>query len=127
MRADIVWWDLSASGQTIETMRNYLRDESITAFSEVPGLRLKMWLSDPATNRWGAVLLWESEEASRQALPSRALELIGYPPAVAHNFDVEATTEGRFKTQRLSLQGLAFTETAERESSWKPTRKGGRT
>ncbi|CAM5633399.1 YdhR family protein [Streptomyces aurantiogriseus] len=117
MRADIVWWDLSASGQTIETMRDYLRDESVTAFSKVPGLRFKMWLSDPATNRWGAVLLWESEEASRQALPSRALELIGYPPVAAHGFDVEATTEGRYETQRLSLQGLAFTETAERESS----------
>lgn len=65
----------------------------------------------------GAVLLWESEEASRQALPSRALELIGYPPAVAHRFTVEATTEGRFTTQRPALQGLAFTETTERESS----------
>ncbi|MET9757636.1 hypothetical protein ABZ016_01040 [Streptomyces sp. NPDC006372] len=114
MRADIVWWDLSASGQTIETMRGYLRDESVTAFSKVPGLRFKMWFSDPATNRWGAVLLWESEEASRQALPSRALELIGYPPVAAHGFDVEATTEGLYETHRLSLQGLAFTETAER-------------
>lgn len=76
-----------------------------------------MWLSDPATNRWGAVLLWESEEASRQALPSRALELIGYPPAAAHEFDVEATAEGQYKTQRLALQGLAFTEAAERESN----------
>jgi hypothetical protein len=117
VRADIVFRDLSASGQTIETMRDYLRDESVTAFSTVPGLRFKMWLSDPATHRWGAVLLWESEEASRQALPSRALELIGYPPVVTQGFDVEATTEGRYATQRLSLQGLAFTETAARESS----------
>jgi hypothetical protein len=117
MRADIVWWDLSASGQTIESMRDYLRDESVAAFSDVPGLRFKMWLSDPTTNRWGAVLLWESEEASRQALPSRALQLIGYPPVAAHRFNVEATTEGRYETQRLSLQGLIFTETAERESS----------
>ncbi|MEU1318611.1 YdhR family protein [Streptomyces tibetensis] len=117
MRADIVWWDLSASGQTIETMRDYLRDESVTAFSKVPGLRFKMWLSDPATNRWGAVLLWESEAASRQELPSRALELIGYPPVAAHSFDVEATTEGRYETQQLSLRGIAFTETADSESS----------
>lgn len=116
MRADIVWWDLSSSGQTIESMREYLREESVAAFSEVPGLRFKMWLSDPDTNRWGAVLLWESTEASQQALPSRALELIGYPPQVAHGFDVEATTEGRYETQGLALQGLAFAEVTERES-----------
>lgn len=61
----------------------------------------------------GAVLLWESEEASRQPLPSRAIELIGYPPAVAHRFDVEATVEGRYETQQLSLLGLAFAVTAE--------------
>lgn len=53
MHAVIVWWDLSASEQTIESMRTYLREESVAAFSEVPGLRLKMWLSDTETNRWG--------------------------------------------------------------------------
>ncbi|NUV52342.1 YdhR family protein [Streptomyces coelicolor] len=98
-------------------MREYLREESIAAFSEVPGLRFKMWLSDPDTNRWGAVLLWESEGASQQALPSRALELIGYPPQVAHGFDVEATTEGRYETERLALQGPAVAETTQGKSS----------
>ncbi|MFG2024074.1 hypothetical protein [Streptomyces sp. NPDC048825] len=57
--------------------------------------------------------MWESDEASRQALPSRALELIGYPPAVAHGFEVEATTEGRYETEQLALQGLAFAEIAD--------------
>ncbi|WP_326691689.1 MULTISPECIES: hypothetical protein [unclassified Streptomyces] len=113
MRAVIVWWDLSASGQTIESMREYLRAESVASFSEVPGLRFKMWLSDPHTHRWGAVLLWESEEASRQALPSRALELIGYPPVVAYGFDVEATAEGRYETERLSPRGLAFSRATD--------------
>lgn len=108
MHAVIVWWDLSASGQTIESLRTYLREESVSAFSEVPGLRFKMWLSDADANRWGAVLLWESEEAAQQPLPSRALELIGYPAAVAHSFDVEATTEGHYETPQLSLRGLAF-------------------
>lgn len=113
MRADVVWWDLAASGQTIESMRRYLREESVAAFSEVPGLRLKVWISDPDANRWGAVLLWESREASRQALPSRALELIGHPPVVAHGFDVEATVEGRYETRQLALLGLAFAGTVE--------------
>jgi hypothetical protein len=112
LRADIVWWDLAASGQTIESMREYLRSESVSAFAEVPGLRFKIWISDPDANRWGAVLVWESADVSRQLLPSRALELIGYPPAVAHGFDVEATVEGRYEIEELSLRGLAFADAA---------------
>jgi hypothetical protein len=113
VRAVIVWWDLSASGRTIESLRTYLREESVPAFSEVPGLRFKMWVSDPDTNRWGAVLLWESREASEQPLPSRALELIGYPPTATHSFDVEATVEGRYETRQLAPRGLAFAGTTE--------------
>jgi hypothetical protein len=120
MRAYIVWWDLSGSGQTIESLREYLRQESVAAFSEVPGLRFKMWLSDAETGRWGAVLLWETEEASRQELPSRALELIGHPPVVAHGFDVEATTEGRYETQRLAPRGLAFAGTMDADAPREP-------
>ncbi|MEO3766278.1 hypothetical protein [Streptomyces sp. B5E4] len=110
MHAVIVWWDLADSGQTIESLRHYLREESVSAFADVPGLRFKMWLSDPDADRWGAVLLWESEEASRQQLPSRAVELIGYQPRVAHTCDVEATVEGRFEIEQLARRGLAFPE-----------------
>jgi hypothetical protein len=79
----------------IESLRGYLADESVAAFSQVPGLRFKMWISDAATSRWGAVLLFEpAETAARQALPSQAAELIGYRPAEAHMFDVEGTVEG---------------------------------
>ena len=66
MRTVIVWWDLSDSVQTIESLRTYLLDESVTAFAEVPGLRFKMWIADPQTNRWGAVLPWESAEAATE-------------------------------------------------------------
>jgi len=48
----IVWWELSQSVQTIESLRGYLAGESVAAFAEVPGLRLKIWISDPETNRW---------------------------------------------------------------------------
>jgi hypothetical protein len=34
--------------------RRYLRDESVDAFEDVPGLRSKAWISDEATERWGA-------------------------------------------------------------------------
>jgi hypothetical protein len=104
----IVWWDLAESAQTIESLRTYLLDESVTAFAGVPGLRFKMWIADPETDRWGAVLLWESAEAAAQPLPSRAAALIGYPPTQSHVFDVEATVEGRYEVAQLALRGLAF-------------------
>jgi Putative mono-oxygenase ydhR len=108
MRTVIVWWDLAESDQTIESLRTYLLDESVAAFAEVPGLRFKMWIADRETNRWGAVLLFESAEAAAQPLPSRAASLIGYPPAESHVFDVEATVEGRYEDEQLALRGLAF-------------------
>ncbi|MFI9051744.1 hypothetical protein [Streptomyces sp. NPDC053427] len=110
MHVVIAWWDLAESSQTIDSLRTYLRDESVTAFTDVPGLRLKTWISDRAANRWGAVLLWESREAAAQPLPGRAPELIGYPPAARFAFDVEATVEGRYTQEALAGLGLAFTQ-----------------
>ena len=58
--------DLADSKTTIEELRRYLRDESVDAFEDVPGLCFKAWISDEASERWGAVYLWESrEDASR--------------------------------------------------------------
>ncbi|CAM3170445.1 hypothetical protein [Stackebrandtia soli] len=110
MHVVILWWELAESDQTIGSLRRYLRDESVAAFAEVPGLRLKTWISDSDTDRWGAVLLWESREASLRPTPSRAAELIGYPPTTRHEFDVEATVEGRFESAQLALLGLAFAD-----------------
>ena len=72
-----VLWSLADSQTTIAELRRYLRDESVDAFEDVPGLRFKAWISDEVTDRWGAVYLWESAEAAQQDLPSRARELIG--------------------------------------------------
>jgi hypothetical protein len=104
----LVIWNLADSKTTIEELRRYLRDESVDAFSEVPGLRFKAWISDDATERWGGVYLWESAEAASQVLPSRARELIGKDPEIVEEFDVEATVEGRFELEGLSRLGLAF-------------------
>jgi Putative mono-oxygenase ydhR len=103
-----VLWSLADSKTTIEELRRYLRDESVDAFEEVPGLRFKAWISDETTERWGAIYLWESKEAARQVVPSRARELIGKDPDVGEEFDVEATVEGRFEIEDLSRLGLAF-------------------
>jgi hypothetical protein len=104
----LVLWNLADSKTTIEELRRYLRDESVDAFEDVPGLRFKAWISDKATERWGAVYLWESRQAAEQELPSRARELIGKEPDIGEEFDVEATIEGRFAMEELSRRGLAF-------------------
>jgi hypothetical protein len=104
----LVLWNLADSKTTIAELRRYLRDESVDAFQDVPGLRFKAWISDETTDRWGAVYLWESREAADQELPSRVRELIGKEPEVGEEFDVEATIEGRFDFAELSRQGLAF-------------------
>jgi Putative mono-oxygenase ydhR len=104
----LVLWNLADSKTTIGELRRYLREESVDQFADVPGLRFKAWISDEATERWGAVYLWESEEAARQEVPSRARELIGKDPDIGEDFDVEATIEGRFELEELSRLGLAF-------------------
>jgi hypothetical protein len=103
-----VLWNLADSQTTIEELRRYLRDESVDQFEDVPGLRFKAWISDEASERWGAIYLWESAEAAQQELPGRARELIGKEPDVAEEFDVEATIEGAFAVEELSRRGLAF-------------------
>jgi hypothetical protein len=104
----LVLWNLADSKTTIAELRRYLHDESVDAFADVPGLRFKAWISDEATDRWGAVYLWESSEAAGQELPSRARELIGKEPDIAEEFDIEATIEGQFALEELSRRGLAF-------------------
>ena len=104
----LVLWSLADSKTTIEELRRYLRDESVDAFEDVPGLRFKAWISDQTTERWGAIYLWESREDAEQELPSRARELIGKEPDIGEEFDVEATIEGQFLIEGLSRRGLAF-------------------
>jgi hypothetical protein len=104
----LVLWNLTDSKTTIEELRRYLRDESVDQFEQVPGLRFKAWISDEATERWGAIYVWESEEAAQQTLPGGARELIGRDPDIGEQFDIEATIEGRFEVEELSRLGLAF-------------------
>jgi hypothetical protein len=93
---------------TIDELRRYLRDESVDAFARVPGLRLKAWISDDATERWGAVYLFESEEVAHRPMPSRDEEVIGKAPDLVEEFDLEASVEGGYAVEELSRRGLAF-------------------
>ena len=108
MLVRLVLWSLADSETTIGELRRYLRDESVDAFAQVPGLRFKAWISDEVTERWGAVYVWETREAARQPLPSRAREVIGKDPEIVEEVDVEATVDGRFAIAELAWRGLAF-------------------
>lgn len=109
MKVSIQWWDLAGSRQTIESLRNYLRDEGVQPWRSVHGLCLKFWISDPENNRWGAVSVWESADSIHQPLPpNRASELIGYPPAARISFDIEATVEGVHEQNMVNGSGLLF-------------------
>ena len=94
MRVRVVWWELDGSDTSIAELRDYLRDESVDAFGAVEGL--------------GAIYLWESAEASRQPLPSRAREIIGKDPDFEEWFDLQASVEGVFSEALLSRRGAAF-------------------
>lgn len=94
MMATVVWWELSRSEQTIDTLKEYLRAEGIAPWEAVRGLRLKLWISDRVGNRWGAVEVWDTLPATAALPPTRAAQLIGYPPTERLRFDVDAATEG---------------------------------
>src|SRR5262245_21000190 len=87
MKATIAWWDLTDSEQTIDSLRAYLRDEGVAPWESVKGLRLKFWVADRAGNRWGAVMLWETDPGDQPLPPHRAAELIGYPPTERVRFE----------------------------------------
>jgi hypothetical protein len=101
----LVIWNLADSQTNIGELRRYLRDEAVPAFEQVPGLLFKGWFSDEVSERWGAVYVWESLEASEQELPSRARELIGKNPDLIEVFDLEASVSVADDLRRL---GLAF-------------------
>jgi hypothetical protein len=104
----ITLWSLADSKTTIEELRRDLRDESVDAFEEVEGLRFMAWISDPAGERWGSFQLFESREAADAPTPGQAQALIGKPPDLVDEFELEATVEGRHEFEELARLGLAF-------------------
>ena len=77
----------------VASLTLYEPDGSPPVSAAVPGLVAKFWISDGS--RWGAVMVFESDAAARQALPpNRAAELIGSPAPMRLTFDVEAFVTG---------------------------------
>jgi hypothetical protein len=100
-----VLWNLADTATSVEELRHYLRDEAVDAFSTVPGILFKAWISDTGSERWGAIYVFESAEAAEQLLPSRARELIGKDPEIAEVFDLEASVS---VADQLGHLGLVF-------------------
>jgi hypothetical protein len=83
----LVLWSLADSKTTLDELRQHLG----AVPEKAPGLRFRTWISDEATERFGAIELWESAEPATQEVPRRVRELIGKDPEVGEIFDVEAT------------------------------------
>jgi hypothetical protein len=114
MYLSIVAWDLSQSRQTVESLRHYLRDYAVEAYSQLDGMRLKAWFANPDKQVWGAVYLWDSpEHMGGPAKISRAIELIGYPPTSSSVFQVEAIAEGVSEHETLTEVGYAYEVVAQ--------------
>lgn len=114
MYTSIIIWDLSRSEQTVASLREYLRDYAVEAYSTVPGLRQKVWVAStgPEGEQWGAIYLWDNKESAYGRPPgvSKVVELIGYAPTQRTYFSVEAATEGGSTAGALAMgMGMAFT------------------
>ncbi|MFB9903839.1 hypothetical protein [Allokutzneria oryzae] len=109
MHVSIVMWDLKKSEATVESLREYLRDYAVDAYSTLDGMRLKAWFSHSERQVWGAVYLWDRADQMRSLFQvSRAIELIGYPPTSVGGFELEAISEGRSVNETLAGLGLAL-------------------
>ncbi|TDD12904.1 hypothetical protein [Nonomuraea diastatica] len=109
MYVSLVVWDLTESDATVESLRHYLSDYAVDAYSTLEGMRLKAWFSNPDKQIWGAIYLWDAlGNMDGPSKVSRAIELIGYPPTSSGIFELEATAEGHSAYAVLSGLGNAL-------------------
>jgi trans-2,3-dihydro-3-hydroxyanthranilate isomerase len=110
MIALLMQFGLSVTYGSVEGLRSYIVDRSVAKYREVEGLRLKIFLSDPDGDTFGALYLWETEATLEAALPelgSSVRNRWGITPRL-QRFDVEAIVEGRHSTPDLARVGRAL-------------------
>ncbi|MER3412129.1 MAG: hypothetical protein C4305_07455 [Thermoleophilia bacterium] len=110
MLVRLLLWSLADAKTTLDELRRALRDEIVDETTNVPGLRLKLWISDEAGERFGVLELWESADLAVLPANARERELLGKDPEVGEEFDLEASIEGRFFEEELSRRGMALEE-----------------
>ncbi|MBZ6476801.1 hypothetical protein [Streptomyces griseocarneus] len=102
-------WDLKKSEATVESLRDYLRDYAVDAYSTLDGMKLKAWFSNAERQVWGAVYLWDRPDQMQSLFSvSKAIEIIGYPPTSVGAFALEAIAEGNSVHETLAGLGLAL-------------------
>lgn len=57
--------------------------EMAPAFAELPGLRAKVWLTDPSTGTYGGVYLWDDRAAMDAYAASELFASVASSPAFA--------------------------------------------
>jgi hypothetical protein len=110
MFALIVLWDLSGGTKTsIDELRTYIRDESLARFSVLRDMRLKVWISNEATGRWGAFYLFDTRAAAeaQASTVTRPEQMTGVTPTV-EIFEMEAAVEGIHTGADLLASGLVW-------------------
>jgi hypothetical protein len=103
-------FDLRSTYGSIEDLRTYIANRSVSKYREVDGLRMKIFLSDLHAGTFGALYLWETDAALEAALPelgSSVRDRWGINPRL-QRFEVEAIVEGRHTTPDLSRVGRAL-------------------
>ncbi|GLF97400.1 hypothetical protein [Streptomyces yaizuensis] len=109
MYVKIVMWDLKNSEATVESLREYLRDYAVDAYSTLDGMRFKAWFSNSERQLWGAFYLWDSpDQQGGMFQVSRAIDIIGYPPTSVGGFALEAIAEGKSVHDELAGLGVAL-------------------
>lgn len=110
MIALFMLFPLSTTHKTVGALRSYIVDRSVAKYREVDGLRMKVFLSNQDEDTFGALYLWESEEALAAALPQLGASVQdrwGIVPTM-QRFEVEAIVEGRHATPDLARVGRAL-------------------
>lgn len=120
MYISIVIWNLEKSDATVETLREYLRDYAVEAFSTLKGMRMKTWFADAEKGYWGAVYLWDGVNMENPLSVSKAIDIIGYPPTSTSVFAVEAIAEGDSVIESFAGVGRAFEDVAAEDAAGGP-------
>ena len=93
-------WSLTHAAAGVgESLRLYVRDESVARFTGMPGLHFKTWQIVEG-GFFSGVYVWATEQARSEFLqtfrtsPSKVTQLVGHDPDVIQEWDVAGIAVG---------------------------------
>ncbi len=93
-------WSLSGTpADTERVLRDYVRDEGVERYNDMPGLHQKMWQM-AERGFFSGVYIWATTEARTSFLegfranPSRVTQLLGNGPELVQEWDVVGVAIG---------------------------------